>query len=1424
MDEVGVTIADISLISAVATGNGRGANNPNNADRESAREQAMAIRFIRGTNAGYKSYLTHLRNSFLDGNDNYPTTLHGAYNILQRREADVSTYQVGNDGMAFVNSGDDRNLEHITCFQCGLTGHYANRCPKRQQPPTDQQDGTVGCTNGIMSDNVGGFTFSQVSKRIPDTWILLDNQSTIDLFCNEELVKNIRESNTTMNVHCNAGARSTNLIADVPGYGWVWFDRKAIANIFSLKNVSKKYHVAFDSGEQGVFVVTKPDRTVFEFVESDTGLYYMDADDKHEKKKNGVTMTNVDTVTANKSNYTNEDYLKAVRAREIQVKIGRPSLKDYVRIITSNLLPNSPVTKADIMAAEHIFGPDVGSLKGKTVRRRPPQVKDVVEPLPPSIMERYRNITLCADIMYVNGIAMLVTVSRNIRFATVEALSNRKAPTIEKAIKAVKSVYLRSGFKITTALMDGEFETLRENLLDMRIQLNTTGRDEHVGDIERFIRTIKERIRSTYNTLPFKRVPPRLVIEMAKSSVYWLNAFPHTKGVSDTMSPRTIVAGVGIDFNRHCKYQFGQYVQTHEEHDNSMAPRTIGALATRPTGNAQGSYYFFSLSTGRIVNRTHATPLPMPEDVIDRVHAIARRQKSNPGLIFADRNQVVDPLNDDGDDEDDSSYQPNDSEDDDDLDEEDSDDDSSYHPDDDDDDDDDDDGDNYIDGNQEADEDAANSGDNDDDTGRGTGVPPENDIAPDAESAGVPNYEDEDEFPDAVSAGVPNDRELPDAESTGMTNDGELPDEESTGVPNEGNEVSIDHAMNARYGARTQSYGMRVRRERDYSHLFHQVGILFSSVGVADSEDTPLATPQMSMKKGLKTFGKAGVEAVRKEMKQLHDRKVMVPCKPKELTREQKKEALAYLMFLKRKRCGKVKGRGCADGRKQRAYTAKEDASSPTVSTEAVFLTAVIDAMENRVVAVIDVPGAFMQADMDELVHVRFTGKMVDLLLDIDKAMHKHCVTYERGERVMYVELLKALYGTIRAARLFWDKLSSKLQEWGFTPNPYDSCVVNKMVDGKQLTVAWHVDDLKVSHVSTSVVDQFIAQMNEEFGKETPLNESRGKVHDYLGMILDFSNPGTVIVSMINYVKMVLHDTPRDMEGTAVNPAAKHLFTINSTDAVLLTQDRKDVFVRITMQLLYLSQRARPDIRTAISFLCGRLNVADEDDYRKLTRVIKYLRDTVDLELRLGADESGEIQWWVDASFAIHSDMKGHTGGTMSMGSGSIFSTSNKQRLVSRSSTESEVIGVHDVLPQMVWTRYFLIEQGFNVKDMVLHQDNTSSILLETNGKRSSTKRTRHMNIRYFFIKDRVDAKEFTIKHCPTLDMVADYFTKPLQGSLFRKLRDLVMNVDPSSKYHSGHRSVLRVEVNSDVVSKDTDDVANTRSYKDTLMGVAATG
>ena len=151
----------------------------------------------------------------------------------------------------------------------------------------------------------------------------------------------------------------------------------------------------------------------------------------------------------------------------------------------------------------------------------------------------------------------------------------------------------------------------------------------------------------------------------------------------------------------------------------------------------------------------------------------------------------------------------------------------------------------------------------------------------------------------------------------------------------------------------------------------------------------------------------------------------------------------------------------------------------------------------------------------------------------------------------------------------------------------------------------------------------------------------------------------------------------------------------------------------------------------------------------------------------------------VDASFAVHPNLRGHSGGGLSLGRGFPIVSSTKQKLNTRSSTESEIVGADDFMPAICWTRYFMQAQGYKIEDNILYQDNKSATLLEKNGKASSSKRTKHINIRYFFITDRVKKNELSIEWCPTGNMIGDYATKPLQGPTFKRFRDYIMGVVP---------------------------------------------
>ena len=189
------------------------------------------------------------------------------------------------------------------------------------------------------------------------------------------------------------------------------------------------------------------------------------------------------------------------------------------------------------------------------------------------------------------------------------------------------------------------------------------------------------------------------------------------------------------------------------------------------------------------------------------------------------------------------------------------------------------------------------------------------------------------------------------------------------------------------------------------------------------------------------------------------------------------------------------------------------------------------------------------------------------------------------------------------------------------------------------------------------------------------------------------------------------------------------------------------------------------------------MQAPDVDDWKKLEHLIEYFRATVDLPLILGADGTGILNWYVDASFAVHANMRGYTGGALTMGRGFPIGSSTKHKINTRSSTESELVGVDNMMSSILWTRYFLNHQGYKVNDNIIFQDNKSSMLLERNGKASSGKRTKHINVRYFFITDQISKGEVRVNWCPMKDMVADFLTKPLQGASFKRFRDLIMGV-----------------------------------------------
>jgi hypothetical protein len=164
----------------------------------------------------------------------------------------------------------------------------------------------------------------------------------------------------------------------------------------------------------------------------------------------------------------------------------------------------------------------------------------------------------------------------------------------------------------------------------------------------------------------------------------------------------------------------------------------------------------------------------------------------------------------------------------------------------------------------------------------------------------------------------------------------------------------------------------------------------------------------------------------------------------------------------------------CADGQKQRGNWTKQESTSPMVATESVFITAIVDAQKGRDGACFDIPGAFLHWDSDKDITMILKGRLAELMVQVAPNLYRKYITVDRkGTAILYVKMQKAMYGLLRSALLFYRKLVVDLEDFGFKLNPYDPCVVNKNINSTQMTVYWHVDDLKVSHIDSQEITRF---------------------------------------------------------------------------------------------------------------------------------------------------------------------------------------------------------------------------------------------------------------------------------------------------------------------------------------------------------------
>jgi len=520
----------------------------------------------------------------------------------------------------------------------------------------------------------------------------------------------------------------------------------------------------------------------------------------------------------------------------------------------------------------------------------------------------------------------------------------------------------------------------------------------------------------------------------------------------------------------------------------------------------------------------------------------------------------------------------------------------------------------------------------------------------------------------------------------------------------------------------------------------------------------------MSVKRGLSEYGEAARTAVCDELKQLFiAKKAMHPVMRDDLSQDQRKKIIKSFMFLKAKFDGmgvfeKIKARLVANG-SQQDLRPKIETASPTVAMDSVMMCLSIAAKEGRSVATADIGGAYLNADMDD---EEVLMELEPALIEVVRTFLPNVDPFVDGRGKMVVKLDKALYGCVQSALLWYQTLAEHLTSLGFTVNKYDKCVWNRNWRGSQITIMLYVDDLLITCKSDEAIDWLLAKLEERF---VEVKNSRDGDLSYLGMHIKWgaSNSGKISVSMESYVKGLLQEY--GVTGSASSPADKYIFDLDDS-ALMSDSDRKE-YHTIVAKLLYLANRTRPDIMLAISFLTTRVTTPTIWDRKKLWRVLKYLNSTPDKVMTVSGD-GGQIEIYVDAAFALHPDAKSHTGVIVKVFGDTVLVKSSKQKIVTRDSTEAELVALSDKILIAIRCYDFLTEQGVTVEVPVVYQDNTSTISLVTNG--GGKYRNKYIHVRQQVVLQMFRDGDVKIVHVRTGEMDADVCTKPLQGELGRRM------------------------------------------------------
>ena len=501
-------------------------------------------------------------------------------------------------------------------------------------------------------------------------------------------------------------------------------------------------------------------------------------------------------------------------------------------------------------------------------------------------------------------------------------------------------------------------------------------------------------------------------------------------------------------------------------------------------------------------------------------------------------------------------------------------------------------------------------------------------------------------------------------------------------------------------------------------------------------------------------------------------------CKKQHLSLSQINKIIPCSLFLKEKlfpdgSFDKLKARLVAGGHKQDT-TLYDNVSSPTVSLTTVYTVLAIAAYEGHQLVPIDIKGAYLNAKLNSVdVYMRIPPYLAKMFVSVYQDVLKRNISeYIDADGSMIVKLKKALYGLVESALLWYEHLRGTLLQIGYKVSQFDRGLFYKTTTTGKCYVCIHVDDVLISSANNDLIEELVQHLEKTY---KDLNVQRGNKLYYLGLQINVDRPNRSIhLSQPGYVADLLKEFPQSVKATT--PATDNLFNVDDDgNAVNSTS-----FASKLMKIGYLAKRTRPDLLLAVSFLATRMKNPNNFDDAKLSRVFEYLYGTQDYAYTL-RPTSLRINAWIDASYAVHKDARSQTGIILGLGDqkGFVYFRSSVQKIISDSSTYAELIGQHDGAHNVLWLSYLMKELGYEMsgeQTPILFQDNASAIHLATRGP-GVVARSKHFRVRYFFVKQLLDSNTVKLQFLPTEKMLADFFTKPNQGRLFKDRVKLILTV-----------------------------------------------